>query len=131
MVETTPVVFKDGRPGSVLTVGGNFVQQRVGTLTIGLGGTKAAPTIGQLVSTAGTVALAGNLQVTCTVMPGSGSSFEILDNGGNSAISGHFAGLREGSRFRVTAGTTTRTFQITYAGTDDDGNQNVLITRIK
>jgi uncharacterized repeat protein (TIGR03803 family) len=115
---------------SILTVNGSFTQQFAGTLTIELGGTDAAPTIGQLVSSTGTVALAGHLNVTSTVLPAVGSSFEVLDNGGNSAISGHFAGLTEGSTFTVTESTTTMTFQITYAGTDADGDHNVIITRI-
>jgi uncharacterized repeat protein (TIGR03803 family) len=117
-------------PGSVLTVGGNFVEQPAGTLAIELGGTDAAPTFAQLVSTTGTVALAGSLSVTSTVAPVVGTSFEVLDNGGNSAISGTFAGLAEGATFTATVGGTTMTFQISYAATDDDGDQNVLITRI-
>jgi uncharacterized repeat protein (TIGR03803 family) len=117
-------------PGSVLTVNGSFTQQPTGTLTIALGGSNKRPTFGQVVSTTGTVALAGGLKVTSTVVPAVGSAFEVLDNGGNSAISGTFAGLAEGATFTVTAGGTTMTFQIMYAGTDADGNQNVLITRI-
>jgi uncharacterized repeat protein (TIGR03803 family) len=117
-------------PGSVLTVGGNFVQQPAGTLTIELGGTDAAPTFGQLVSTTGTVVLAGSLRVTSTVVPAVGSAFEVLDNQGDSPISDTFAGLPEGSTFTVTVGKTMMTFQITYHGADADGNQNVLITRI-
>jgi hypothetical protein len=31
---------------------------------------------------------------------------------------------------KVKKGTKTMKFQITYAGTDADGNQNVIITRI-
>jgi hypothetical protein len=116
-------------PGSVLTVSGSFTQTASGTLTIELGGTDSAPTFGQLVSTTGTVALAGKLDFTSTVVPAVGSSFGILDNGGDSAISGTFAGLPEGSTFTVTAGGTTMTFQITYAGTDADGSHNVIITR--
>jgi uncharacterized repeat protein (TIGR03803 family) len=117
-------------PGSVLTVGGNFVQQPAGALTIELAGTDTAPTTGQLVSTSGTVMLAGTLDVVSTIVPAVGSSFEILDNQGNSAIGGTFKGLPEGSTFTVKNGMTTMTFQITYAGTDDDGNQNVILTRI-
>jgi hypothetical protein len=111
-------------------VGGNFVQEPAGTLVIELGGTDAAPTFGQLASTAGTVTLAGSLNATSTVVPPVGSAFEVLDNEGNAAISGTFAGLAEGATFAVTVGETTMTFRITYHGTDDDGNQNVLITRI-
>jgi hypothetical protein len=117
-------------PGSILTVSGSFTQASTGTLTIKLGGTATAPSFGQLVSTAGTVSLAGHLNVTSTVVPAVGSAFELLDNEGNSAISGTFTGLLEGATFTVTAGMKTMTFQITYAGTDTDGNQNVFITRI-
>jgi uncharacterized repeat protein (TIGR03803 family) len=117
-------------PGSVLTVTGSYRQPLGGTLTIQVGGTDSAPIFGELVSTTGTVALAGKLSVTSTVEPAKGSSFEILDNQGNAAISGAFRGLPEGATFKVKVGTTHMTFQITYAGTDADGNQNVIITRI-
>ena len=87
-----------------------------------------------MVSTSGTVTLAGSLTVTSTVMPAVGSSFELLDNEGNAAISGLFKGLAEGATFKVkvvtSRGTVQRmTFQITYVGTDTDGSQNVVITR--
>jgi autotransporter family porin len=117
-------------PGSVLTVNGNFTQTAAGTVTTQLGGTDAAPTFGQLVSTIGTVTSAGNLNVISSAVPAVGTSFEILDNEGNATIGGGFSGLPEGSTFTVKNGTTTMTFQITYAGTDDDGNQNVILTRV-
>jgi uncharacterized repeat protein (TIGR03803 family) len=104
---------------------GNFTQQFTGTLTIELGGTDTTPTFGQLISPTGTVALAGHLNVT-GVVPAVGSLFEVLDNQGGSVISGIFKGLPEGATF----GDGAPTFQITYAGTDADGNQNVIITRI-
>jgi uncharacterized repeat protein (TIGR03803 family) len=113
-------------PASTLTMSGSFTQASTGAL--GLTSTS------QVVSTTGTVTLAGSVQVTLGV-PAVGSAFELLDNEGNSAISGTFAGLPEGATFkrkvRSYFGWTTMTFQITYAGTDTDGNQNVLITRIK
>jgi uncharacterized repeat protein (TIGR03803 family) len=117
-------------PGCVLTVSGSFTQTSTGGLAVQIGGTDAAPTFGQLGSTTGTVTLAGDLTVASTVVPAVGSSFELLDNGGNSVINGTFAGLPEGSTFTVTAGGTTMTFGITYAGTYADGGQNVIITRI-
>jgi hypothetical protein len=64
------------------------------------------------------------------VVPAVGSSFELLDNEGNSAVGGIFAGLAEGSTFTVTVGTTTMKFRITYAGKDKGGSHNVIITRI-
>jgi hypothetical protein len=45
-------------------------------------------------------------------------------------MAGIFKGLSEGATFKVKRGTTTMTFQITYAGTDADGDENVIITRI-
>jgi hypothetical protein len=116
-------------PGSILTVGGDFTQTSTGALTIACGATNQKPAFGQLVLT-GLVALAGSLNVTSTVVPAVGSSFELLDNEGNSAIFGGFARLAEGSTFTMTVGTTTMTFQITYASTDSDGKHNVVITRI-
>jgi uncharacterized repeat protein (TIGR03803 family) len=116
--------------GSVLTVSGSFTQTSTGKLTIKLGGTHAAPTFGQLVSTTGTVALGGSLSVGSTSLPAVGTSFEVLDNEGSSVIGGIFKGLSEGATFKVKRGTTTMTFQITYAGTDADGDENVIVTRI-
>jgi uncharacterized repeat protein (TIGR03803 family) len=116
-------------PGIVLTVGGSFTQTSTGSLTIELAGTVKKPIFGQVVSTTGTVALGGSLNVTSTVVPAVGSAFELLDNEGNSAISGIFAALSEGSTFMVTVRTTKMTFQIAYAGTDSDGRHNLVITR--
>jgi hypothetical protein len=76
------------------------------------------------------VGLAGHLRLTATVVPAVGSAFEVLDNEGDLPVGGTFIGLAEGATFKAKVGTKTMTFQITYAGTDDDGNQNVLITRI-
>jgi uncharacterized repeat protein (TIGR03803 family) len=117
-------------PGSVLTVNGGYTQPLAGTLTIEMGGTDTSPTIGQLVSTTGTVSLAGSLHVTSTVLPAVGSAFELLDNEGNGIIGGAFKGLTEGLTFKVTVGTKTMKFKISYAGTDADGKKNVTITRI-
>jgi hypothetical protein len=116
--------------GSVLTVQGSFTQTARGVLSIGLGGTNRAPTFGQLVSTTGTVTLAGTLDVTSTVVPAVGSSFELLDNGGNAPISGTFKRLPEGATLKVKEGTRTLKFQVSYLGTDADGGENVAITRI-
>jgi uncharacterized repeat protein (TIGR03803 family) len=116
--------------GSVLTVSGSFTDAPGGRLSFELGGNNLDQTLGQLVSTAGAVALSGSLRVTSTVVPPVGGSFDVLDNEGDSAITGTLKGLPEGATFKVKVGTTTMTFQITYAGADDDGTQNVLITRI-
>jgi hypothetical protein len=114
-------------PGSVLTVGGSFTQGSSGTLTVQLGGTSSTPTLGQLFSTSGTVALGGNLKVTATVAPAVDSIFMVLNNEDSSAVSGSFAGLPEGATFTVAGGGATMTFQITYVG--GSGN-DVVITRI-
>jgi uncharacterized repeat protein (TIGR03803 family) len=116
-------------PGSVLTVGGSFTQSSTGSLTVQMGGT-STPTVGLLVSKTGTVSLAGSLTVTSTIFPALHSSFEILDNGGNSAIVGDFAGLPEGAILNVKGTRRPLRFRITYAGTDADGNHNVIIKRI-
>jgi uncharacterized repeat protein (TIGR03803 family) len=117
-------------PGSTLTVSGSFTQTSTGSLTTEVGGPKSAPTFGQVFSTTGTVSLAGSLDATSTVVPAVGDSFTILENKGNSAIRGSFAGLAEGATFTVTEGTTTMTFQITYVGPGTFGDNNVIITRI-
>lgn len=113
-------------PNSILTVSGGFTQGSTATLTIQMGGTNSSPTIGQLVSTTGSMTLAGNLKVTTTVVPGLNSSFELLDNEGNSAISGTFV---QGTTLTVTKGSTKMTFSINYTGNDGDGTNNVYITR--
>jgi uncharacterized repeat protein (TIGR03803 family) len=117
-------------PKSILAVAGSFTQTSAGSLTVVLGGTDATPTFGQLVSTSGTVSLAGSLDVTSTVVPAVNSSFAVLENEGNMPISGTVAGLPEGGTFTVTVGPTTMTFRITYVGAGPDGNNNVIITRI-
>jgi hypothetical protein len=117
-------------PGSTLTVNGSFTQTTTGSLTSEMGGSDAVPTFGLLFSTTGTVALAGTLSVTATVVPAVGSSFTVLENESNSAISGNFAGLPEGATFTVTDGTTTMTFQISYVGPGIFGSNNIIITRI-
>jgi hypothetical protein len=114
-------------PGSTLTANGSFTDSSTASLAIQLGGTNGSPKFGQVVSTSGTVTLGGTLQVTSTVVPSVGSSFEILSNEGGSPISGTFSRLAEGATFTVRSGSTTMTFQITYVG---DGGNNVVITRI-
>jgi hypothetical protein len=116
-------------PGSILTVNGSFTDS-AGTFTIQIGGTSADPTFVQVVSTSGSIVLGSSLKVTSTVIPPLGSKFEILDNAGNSPINGIFAGLAEGSTFTVKVGITTMTFKISYLGSDADGSNNVVITRI-
>jgi hypothetical protein len=117
-------------PGSVLTVNGSFTEAATGKLTLQMGAVSGTTEVGTIVSTTGMVSLGGSLSVTSTAIPAVGSSFTIVDNEGNSAISGNFTGLTEGATFTVKKGATTMTFQITYAGNDGDGTHNVVITRI-
>jgi hypothetical protein len=117
-------------PSSVLTVSGSFTQSSSGTLVTELGGNPSLPAIGELVSTAGQVALAGNLDVTATVVPRLGSSFEILANKGNLPIIGTFANLPEGATFTVQVGTQTLTFSITYVSQNGSGSNNVVINLV-
>jgi hypothetical protein len=117
-------------PGSILTVSGSFTEASIGKLTLQMGAVGSSTELGTVVSTTGTVSLAGSLTVTATAIPAVGSSFEIVDNEGDSGISGNFARLPEGATFTVKDGTTIMTFQITYVGTDTDGSHNVVITRI-
>jgi hypothetical protein len=113
--------------GSTLTANGSFTQASTASLAISLGGTDSAPTFGQVVSTTGTVTLAGSITGSSSVLPTVGSSFEVLDNEGNAAISGTFT---QGTTFTIKKGSTTMTFQISYVGSDSDGSNNVIITRI-
>jgi hypothetical protein len=115
-------------PASSLAVHGSFTETSTGKLTIQIGGTASAPTVGLITTGAsGMVTLAGTLAVTSTVILGVGTRLTILNNQGNSAISGTFAGLPEGSTFTVTVGGTKMTLKISYVG--GTGN-DVTLTRI-
>jgi hypothetical protein len=105
-----------------LAVAGSYTEASTATLTIKIGGRASSPTIGSIVSTTGSVSLAGKLTVTATSTPSGGTAFTILDNEGGSAISGMFAGLPEGATFTVNG----MTFQISYVGGD---GHDVVITR--
>jgi uncharacterized repeat protein (TIGR03803 family) len=117
-------------PGSILTVNGSFTEASTGKLALQMGAVGASTEAGNIVSTTGTVFLGGSLTVTATTLPAVGSSFEIVDNQGNAAIGGNFTGKMEGATFTVKKGGTSMTFQISYVGTDMDGTNNVVITRI-
>jgi hypothetical protein len=112
-------------PGSTLTVTGNFVQSSKGTLTVQMGGTNTAPLIGAITTAPmGTVGLNGQFHLTIShVTPAVGFTFDILDDGSPSAISGVFTGLPEGASIIVNA----MTFRISYVG--GDGN-DLSLTRI-
>lgn len=65
----------------------------------------------------GSLSLAGTLSVTLGYTPLNGANFIIIDNDGNDAVSGTFAGLAEGQSFSVNG----VTFSISYsAGTGND-----------
>jgi hypothetical protein len=115
-------------PGSTLSVNGNYTQTAAGKLTIQMGGKSTSPTIGSISAT-GAVTLAGSLSLTdsVNVIPAVGTVFIVLDNLGKSAISGVFAGLAGGSTIKVTVGSTTMTFTISYKG-GPHGN-SVALTR--
>jgi hypothetical protein len=117
-------------PGSVLTVSGSFTEAATGKLTLQMGAVSGTDEIGTVVSSTGTVSLAGTLSVTSTVVPAVGSSFTIVDHEGSSVVNGTFTGLTEGATFTVKKGTTTMTFQISYVGNDGHGTNNVVITRL-
>jgi len=89
-----------------------------GVLKVGIGGTGAGTTYGQLAVT-GTVSVAGTLGVNVGAgfTPGNGEAFRIIDNRGAAAIRGTFAGLQDGSN--LTAGKST--FDVTrHGGTGND-----------
>jgi hypothetical protein len=45
-------------------------------------------------------------------------------------VGGQFVGLPEGSRFKVTKGTTTMVFRISYVAAGGGGDNNVVLTRV-
>jgi hypothetical protein len=105
---------------NVLTVSGSFTDTSTAVTVLQMGGTSFS----QIVSTTGTVALAGTLSFGSTVVPAVGSSFVILNNEGSNPVTGTFEGLPEGGAFAFTVGSTLRVFRITYLG--GDGNDVVI-----
>jgi hypothetical protein len=114
--------------GSILTVNGSYTQASTGSQTLQMGNVGGTPQVGSIVSTSGTVSLAGSLTVTSTVVPTVGTPFDVLTNDGGAPITGAFAGLPSGATFTVKVGATTMTFMITYKG-GQKGN-DVVIFRI-
>jgi hypothetical protein len=112
-------------PSSVLTASGSYTQTASATLVIQLGGTSSNPSIGSIVSTSGTVALAGHFKLAgpSSVKPAIGTAFTVLNNEGGSPISGVFVGLPEGSTFTLNG----MTFTISYVG--GSNGDNLVITR--
>jgi hypothetical protein len=108
-------------PGSV-TIAGNYTQNATASLTIELGGSAPGTQYDQLV-VQGTVALAGNLNLSRTYTPSDNEVFVLIDNDGADPISGTFTGLAEGA-MRIVSGVP---FQVSYTG--GDGN-DVTLTRL-
>jgi uncharacterized delta-60 repeat protein len=115
-------------PGSVLAVKGSFTETSTGKLTVQIGGTNASPTIGSI-SVTGTVTLGGSLSLAdaAKVIPAVNKVLSVLNNLGGAGISGTFTNLPEGSTLKVTVGTTTMTFKISYKG--GSKGRNVTLTR--
>src|SRR5579884_747979 len=99
--------------GSIFTANGNFTETSTAALTLHMGKVGTVNSMGTIVSNSGVISLAGSVAVTSTVVPAVASSFTVMDNEGNSPISGNFSGLAEGMTFHVTVGATVMTFQIT------------------
>ncbi len=97
-------------PGTI-TVAGAYVQTTGGTLAVDINGVTPGTEYDRLV-VVGSVTVGGTLQVALGFAPANGTVFVIIDNDGNDAVNGTFAGLPEGTTFRV--GETT--LFISYAG---------------
>lgn len=82
---------------------------------------RAMPSETDRLSVAGSVTLAGDLDLVVSPGTSGGGTFLILNNRGSQPVSGTFAGLPEGAQF--TAGGLA--WQITYTG--GDGNDVVLV----
>ena len=111
-------------PGQI-TVNGNLSLDDTSTYVEQLGGTTAGTGYDQTVvaANADTVNLGGatlSLQLYNGFTPSLGQSYTILDNQGNSAITGTFAGLAQGA----TVTQSGYSFQISYTG--GTGNDVVL-----
>ena len=108
------------RPTSIFTVAGNLNIGSGASLTTAINGPSPSTDFGQ-VRVAGTVTLAGALNVTVSSMfAAGGASLILIDNDGADAVAGTFAGLPEGAT--VVAGGAT--FRISYVG--GDGNDVTL-----
>lgn len=102
--------------GSIALVAGAFFEAEIGGTTPGIGGYDQ-------VKVSGTVNLGGatlDASLLGGFVPSVGNSFTIIDNDGNDAVAGIFAGLAEGATFLV----DQRAMTITYQG--GDGNDVVL-----
>jgi Bacterial Ig-like domain (group 3)/Domain of unknown function (DUF4214) len=109
-------------PG-LLTVAGGLTLDGNSTFTVVLNGLSAGTEYSQ-VQVTGPVDLGGaTLEVSLGFQPTGQPSFVAIDNMGNAAIAGTFAGLPEGASFSV----SSQSFKISYVG--GDGN-DVVLTRL-
>jgi hypothetical protein len=99
-----------------LTTNGNFNLTANAALQTTVAGSNSTPLFGQLVVT-GTVTLAGTLDFTITSMPAVGTSIELIDNQGSSAINGTFSNYAQGSTFQVLGMTLEASY---FGGTGND-----------
>jgi hypothetical protein len=105
-------------PGTI-TVDGPYGQTPGGTLAVDINGMVPGTEYDRL-AIVGSASLGGTLLVALGFAPTNGTTFVIIDNDGSDAVSGVFAGLPEGTTFRV--GETT--LYISYVG--GTGNDVVL-----
>ncbi|WP_088252982.1 FG-GAP-like repeat-containing protein [Fimbriiglobus ruber] len=109
-----------GGSGTGILNTGNIAFAAGATLTPTLKGTTAGTTYDQ-VNTTGTVDLGGaTLNLNLAFTPAAGDTFTIVNNDGTDPVVGTFAGLPEGSVFKV----GSQFFQISYKG--GDGNDVTL-----
>jgi hypothetical protein len=99
------------------------------TFSVALNGLTAGSGYSQL-TVSGTVTLGGaTLNATALPMQAGNNQFMIIDNTGNNAVSGTFAGLPQGSEVMVPlTGGGTAPYQISYTG--GDGNDVVLTSLV-
>ena len=115
-----------GPTTGVRTVSGSLTANAAGTVRFRINGTTAGTQYDQLrlTNAAGSVTLAGTLDLIAAPGLAAGSTFRIIDNSGNStAVIGTFTGLPEGAEFYE----DSQWWRINYAsGTGND----VVLTRI-
>ncbi len=111
-----------GNSTGITTTSGSYTLAAAGTLQIEINGTTPGTQHDQ-VGVAGTVTLAGALDLIAAPALATGSSFTLIDNTGASAVSGTFLGKAQNAEFYEDA----QWWRITYTG--GTGN-DVVLTRI-
>jgi fibronectin-binding autotransporter adhesin len=117
-IESGGIVAPGHSPGCITA---NSVTMN-GTYTAQIGGTTACTDYDQLQVSNSVNVTSGTLQLSLIngFTPSVGQSFEIIDNSGNSPVTGTFSGLPEGATFTSSG----YTFQVSYKG--GDGNDVTL-----